>query len=402
MTSTETVSHIRADYANTWQRKTLLSTGHVCTLLYIFVDRDHPPSRRYTMAVKKAKNKQDKKNASVPLKLHNPSTPMLLFVTVTLPCLFLASVLLSSLVSPAADVFWHKYFWHRILPRPSDEYLAKKSVGCTCMDMIYEDQPSEAISGITHQLQSDIHIRLHKNGNCCHEGKPVKLLKGSTWNDVVLTFRANLPDQLKTDESIKFFTSDFEITSTKALQTSLLVGATDALDIMYVEGGALFVWSTRHVGYKFYPTNVAPANQDAPIALETLSESPRVFRVSNFLSNDEMEYLKSFASKRLERSHVGIGKESFSDDRTSRTAWDTNSETSLKIQRRAFDLIRVKYQLNITDAIQIIRYLPGQTYIGHTDYFDHGYDNLDPALPGGTNRFVTIFCYLSDVPEGGK
>ena len=240
----------------------------------------------------------------------------------------------------------------------------QKIHGLLAMDMIYEDHPSEAISGITHQLQSDIHIRLHKNGNCCHEGKPIKLLKGSVWNDVVLTFRANLPDQLKADESIKFFTSDAEITSTKALQTSLRGGATDTLDIMYVESGALFVWSTRHVGYKFYPTNVASADPGAPIALETLSESPRVFRVSNFLSNDEMEYLKSFATERLERSHVGIGKESFSDDRTSRTAWDTNSETSLKIQRRAFDLIRVKYQPNITDAIQIIRYLPGKHILG--------------------------------------
>ena len=168
------------------------------------------------MAVKTAKTKkQNKKNASVPLKLHNPSTPILLFVTVTLPCLFLASVLLSSLVSPAADAFWHKYFWHRILPRPSDEYLAKNPWAALAMDMIYEDH-----SSVGHQLQSDIQIRLHKNGNCCHEGTAIKLLKGSVWNDVVLTFRANLPDQLKADESIKFFTSDAEITSTKALQTS--------------------------------------------------------------------------------------------------------------------------------------------------------------------------------------
>ena len=355
------------------------------------------------MAGKGAKSKEkSKKKASVPVKQHNPSTPLLLFVTVTLPCLFLASVLLSSLLSPAADAFWHKHFWYRILPLPSDEYLAKNPWAALAMDMIYEAQPSEAIKTVGDQLQSDVHIRLHKNGNCCHEGTPIQLMKGSAWNDVVLTLRANLPDELKTDENIKFFTSDSELTSAKALQASLLDATTDALDIMYVEGGALFVWSTRRVGYKFYPTNVAPANPDAPIALETLSESPRVFRVSNFLSNDEMEYLKSFATKRLERSHVGIGKESFSDDRTSRTAWDTGAETSLKIQRRAFDLIRVKYQLNITDAIQIIRYLPGQTYIGHTDYFDQGYDNIDPALPGGTNRFVTIFCYLSDVPEGGK
>ena len=128
--------------------------------------------------------------------------------------------------------------------------LQKNPWAALAMDMIYEDHPSEAISSVGHQLQSDIQIRLHKNGNCCHEGTAIKLLKGSVWNDVVLTFRASLPDQLKADESIKFFTSDAEITSTKALQTSLRGGATDTLDIMYVESGALFVWSTRHVGDK--------------------------------------------------------------------------------------------------------------------------------------------------------
>ena len=35
------------------------------------------------------------------------------------------------------------------------------------------------------------------------------------------------------------------------------------------------------------------------------------------------------------------------------------------------------------------------------DYFDSGYDNTDPSQMDGTNRIITIFCYLSDVEEGG-
>merc|ERR1711871_426884 len=104
---------------------------------------------------------------------------------------------------------------------------------------------------------------------------------------------------------------------------------------------------------------------------------------------------------RLQRSHVGIGKETFHNQRTSKTAWYTNSEMSLKIQRRAFDLVRIPYMRNQADAIQVIRYEEGQLYLLHTDYFAVGYDTLDSSKPDGTNRIVTIFMYLSDVEGGG-
>lgn len=51
--------------------------------------------------------------------------------------------------------------------------------------------------------------------------------------------------------------------------------------------------------------------------------------------------------------------------------------------------------------MQVIRYEQGQMYLLHTDYFKVGYANLDPSKPGGTNRIVTIFMYLSDVEAGG-
>lgn len=52
-----------------------------------------------------------------------------------------------------------------------------------------------------------------------------------------------------------------------------------------------------------------------------------------------------------------------------------------------------------SDGIQVLKYAPKQAYVPHTDYFayktsaDHNWDSRD----GGTNRFATVFLYLSDV-----
>ena len=168
-----------------------------------------------------------------------------------------------------------------------------------------------------------------------------------------------------------------------------------------IRGDNHFFWPTVRLGYKWQPKHVKSPDPNKPITLETISESPRVFLIENFLSNAEIDYLVHHAEGRLQRSHVGIGKETFHSQRTSKTAWDTGSITSLEIQHRAYDLVRQPYERNTADAIQVIKYDRGQMYLLHTDYFKVGYDNLDSSKPDGTNRIITIFMYLSDVEAGG-
>ena len=199
------------------------------------------------------------------------------------------------------------------------------------------------------------------------------------------------------DNACRLFDADgLELTSEQQLS-----GLTNGSQLHVVKGDNHFFWPTVRLGYRWRPKHVHSPNPDKPIEMETLSESPRVFLIDNFLSDAEVEYLVAHAEGRLERSHVGIGKETFHNQRTSKTAWDTGSATSLTIQKRGYDLVRQPWNKKTTDAIQVIKYDKGQMYLLHTDYFKVGYQNLDPSKPDGTNRIVTIFMYLSDVDAGG-
>jgi len=89
--------------------------------------------------------------------------------------------------------------------------------------------------------------------------------------------------------------------------------------------------------------------------------------------------------------------------RTSENAFDISTQNSRNVKERAFRLLRMGgYRENLADGIQILRYQLGQAYVAHHDYFpinqseDHEWD----PSKGGSNRFATIFLYLSDVEQG--
>lgn len=91
--------------------------------------------------------------------------------------------------------------------------------------------------------------------------------------------------------------------------------------------------------------------------------------------------------------------------RTSENAFDITTKNSKTVKQRAFRLLRMGgYLENLADGIQILRYEIGQAYTAHHDYFpkyqsdDHQWD----PSKGGSNRFATIFLYLSDVEYGGE
>mmetsp|Transcript_1650 Transcript_1650/g.3936 ORF Transcript_1650/g.3936 Transcript_1650/m.3936 type:complete len:484 (-) Transcript_1650:79-1530(-) len=185
--------------------------------------------------------------------------------------------------------------------------------------------------------------------------------------------------------------------------------------------GRHFQWPAVRVGYK-RPVPGLVGGTGKPVELETLTEpidgaEPRVFYVHNFLSQDEAEAFVEFSTSddnpyKMARSTGGThkawnqgGAGATLKTRTSMNAFDVTTKLSYDVKKRAFRLLRLGgYQENMADGIQILRYELGQAYGDHHDYFPNtqsGDHQWDPSV-GGSNRFATVFLYLSDVEFGGQ
>lgn len=186
--------------------------------------------------------------------------------------------------------------------------------------------------------------------------------------------------------------------------------------------GTHFQWPAVRVGYKRPVPGVYGGN-GKQIELETLTEpsphastsDPRVFYIHNFLSPEEADEFVRYSTAdenpyKMAPSTGGThkawnqgGASARLDTRTSENAFDISTQNSRNVKKRAFRLLRMGgYMENLADGIQVLRYQLGQAYVAHHDYFpehqseDHQWD---PAL-GGSNRFATVFLYLSDVEQG--
>lgn len=171
-----------------------------------------------------------------------------------------------------------------------------------------------------------------------------------------------------------------------------------------------FIWPTFKRGHQVEVRHVASGNGE-PIIVETLSESPKVFRLNNFFTSQEADELIAHTLNLkdpvngLHRSTTGQGASAQEDShRTSENAWDLNSPASLRLKRRIFDLLGIRpYKNAWADGLQILRYNLTKAYNSHFDYLEHPKGSrMDSARPGGSNRFATVVVYLTDVAAGGE
>jgi len=162
-----------------------------------------------------------------------------------------------------------------------------------------------------------------------------------------------------------------------------------------------FVWPLGNVGDVHVPDHLVSPVPGKNIQLRQLSMSPRVFTVENFMSQEEMDVIMAHNKELVTPSEVGFSGWRDST-RTSSTAWDFSSWAARMVQRRSFALLGMDYDSKLADATQVLRYNLEEWYKPHTDWFDSkAYDGNDPTVNNGTNRFATVFLYLTDVEEGG-
>jgi prolyl 4-hydroxylase len=171
-----------------------------------------------------------------------------------------------------------------------------------------------------------------------------------------------------------------------------------------------FMWPTFKRGHLVEVRHVASGNGE-PIVVETLSESPKVFRLNNFFTSEEADELIDNALNLndpingLHRSTTGQGTAAQEDShRTSDNAWDMVSPASLRLKRRIFELLGIRpYNNAWADGLQILRYNTTQAYNSHFDYLETTpTGRLNSARRGGANRFATVVVYLTDVEVGGE
>ena len=145
----------------------------------------------------------------------------------------------------------------------------------------------------------------------------------------------------------------------------------------------------------------------ADYSVQTLSTSPRIYLIENFLSAKECDHLIEIAKPHLQRSTVindGVANEGKLDARrTSQGMFildHLKDRIVKKIEKRLAALTELPIQNG--ESIQVLQYREGAEYQPHHDYFN-------PATPGGMShlnrggqRVASVIMYLNTPQEGGE
>lgn len=132
-------------------------------------------------------------------------------------------------------------------------------------------------------------------------------------------------------------------------------------------------------------------------------ESPRLIVLGDFLSHAECDHLIGLGAPHLQDSKTLNGAQEVSNLEWRKSSncflrrWQT--ETVRVIEKRIADYFL--WPLDHFEPFQIVRYVPGQEYKPHHDYFKAG-PNVESILANGGQRVGTLIIYLSDVLTGGE
>ncbi|KAK1933596.1 putative prolyl 4-hydroxylase 3 [Phytophthora citrophthora] len=177
--------------------------------------------------------------------------------------------------------------------------------------------------------------------------------------------------------------------------------------IVFLFEGGQFIWPGIRIGHKTLVKNTFGRGD---LVLETISMTPLVFSVEEFLRDEEIDVILELSMPHLAPSGVTLqdGHENrpSTDWRTSTTYWlDSSSHSVVQdIDKRTADLVKVP--LSHQESVQVLRYERTQHYDQHLDYFSvdhhqHSPDVLEQIEYGYKNRMITVFWYMSDVAKGG-
>jgi prolyl 4-hydroxylase len=139
-------------------------------------------------------------------------------------------------------------------------------------------------------------------------------------------------------------------------------------------------------------------NEEYPL-IEKVHTFPPIYKISNFLTNEECDILIELARPNLKKSVVVNSKElSESPARTSESHYPGQSQINwLRYKVEKLTKLPMAHQ----ESAQVARYLPGQFYIAHHDAFDIKIEQGRNCIGKLGQRIATVLIYLNDVKSGG-
>jgi prolyl 4-hydroxylase len=166
-------------------------------------------------------------------------------------------------------------------------------------------------------------------------------------------------------------------------------------EVVHMVGGGTHFAYHQPIGKEFL--------SHAGLKMVQLSYRPRIFSFSErVISDEDISVIIANASSRLYPSTVGDETaHAVTAHRKSFNTVDGTSPVYHKMRQMANRVLSLDPEPNLVEPMQVVRYLPGEYYMPHTDYFQ-GAQKYDPTWRNGTNRFATLFMYLNDVPDGGE
>jgi prolyl 4-hydroxylase len=153
------------------------------------------------------------------------------------------------------------------------------------------------------------------------------------------------------------------------------------------------------------PDNELDQPRPGPV-VETLSWSPRVFRIRNVLDLWERSHLIRLAAPLLRPSQViqrGSGANVSAGGRRSgvtRLTAGLKDTIIANVERRIASLTFLPAENG--EPIAVLHYSSGDEYRPHFDYFDPQVPGRDVPLSRGGQRLATFMIYLSAVTGGGQ
>jgi len=156
------------------------------------------------------------------------------------------------------------------------------------------------------------------------------------------------------------------------------------------------------------PTSSTISTMFGDIEMQTLSNMPRIYRLPNFLSNEECNHLINLAKDNLTPSMVvnnddQNGNAKSSPARTSNGYFLQEKDRDDNV-KKIEELIKAVTEMPIEngESLHVLQYpLKGQ-YLPHYDYFDSTTAGGAAQLKRGGQRVATVIMYLNTPQKGGK